>query len=324
MAPFRSSQSRGERTAQPIRRRLALGFLAVALLPVTLLGIGLYHQAWEDARREVWEKHRLLAQNLATPIKLYLDNHRQKLGMLAASLREGMPAHAAMEGALEEGEGFDILALVGPDGAVRSLVSRTDQLLEDPPRSLAGDPAMRRTDTTDGVAVSGVRRGPISGKPALVMAVPVETPDAGPGAVLLAELDRSVIERLRRTIRFGERGHSAIVDQNGRVVAHPNPDWRRQMKDISHWPVVHKMLEGKTGVAEFYSPFIDARMIAGYAAVPDYGWGIMVPQPRSEVAHQVWALLLPQLPLVLAGLALGVVLALLLSRWITRPIHQLA
>jgi diguanylate cyclase (GGDEF)-like protein len=323
MAPSRSSR-RGNRSPHPIRRRLALGFAVVALLPVSLLGAGLYAEAWEDARREVREKHRLLAENLATPVKLYLDNHRQKLDMLAASLSQGMPADAVLAQGLEQGGGFDALALAGPDGTLRSLATRPDRMLANPPQSLIGDPALRRGAASDGVAVSGVRRGPLTDRPALVMTLPVHLAGGQRGGVLVGELDRGLIERLRRTIRFGEQGHSAIVDHRGRVVAHPNPEWRQSMKDIAHWPVVQSMLAGRTGVAEFYSPYIEAPMIAGYAAVPDYGWGIMVPQPRSEVAQQVWALLLPQLPLVLAGLGLGVVLALAMARWITGPIHHLA
>lgn len=321
--PPHGSLPRRKASAPPIRRRLALGFLVVALLPVTLLGTGLYVQAWQDARREVWEKHRLLARNLATPVKLYLDNHRRKLDMLAASLGEGVDPAPALARTLHRGGGFDALAVAGPEGRVRNLAGRPGRSLE-PPQSLAGDPVLRRSGTTGGVVVSGVRRGPLTGRPALVMAVPVSLPGASRGGVLVGELDRGPIERLRRTIRFGERGHSAIVDHRGRVVAHPSEDWRRSMKDLSDWPVVQKMLAGETGVTEFHSPFIDAQMIAGYAAVPDYGWGIMVPQPRSEVASQVWALILPQLPMVAGALALAVVLALLVARWITRPIHQLA
>ena len=112
--------------------------------------------------------------------------------------------------------------------------------------------------------------------------------------VLLGELRTDLIEELRRTIRFGEKGHSAIVDKFGRVIAHPNPKWMEEMHDLSAQDLVQKMMRGESGVTEFYSPFLKEQMVAGYAAVPEIGWGVMVPQPKSEIERQVRALLYAQ------------------------------
>ena len=56
--------------SQPIRRVLIGGFLLVALVPLVFLGVKLYKLAWEQAWREITEKHQLLAQNLAQWRKL--------------------------------------------------------------------------------------------------------------------------------------------------------------------------------------------------------------------------------------------------------------
>jgi diguanylate cyclase (GGDEF)-like protein len=65
-------------------------------------------------------------------------------------------------------------------------------------------------------------------------------------------------------------------------------------------------------------------MVAGFASVPGIGWGIMVPQPKSEVEKQVYGLLRSHFIWALVGLVLAVILAITLVNWITRPINQLS
>jgi diguanylate cyclase (GGDEF)-like protein len=182
----------------------------------------------------------------------------------------------------------------------------------------------QKTLKTKGWSLSRVKPHPITGKPSIFMGQPVIDANGKMQAVLLGELRIDLIEQLRRKVRFGEKGHSAIVDQTGHVVAHPNPKWMAEMRDISDWPIVKQMMAGKTGVTTFYSPFIKADMVAGYAAVPGIGWGIMVPQPKSEVAAQVNGLMRSHIIWGLAGLLLAILLAIMIARWITRPLNQLA
>jgi diguanylate cyclase (GGDEF)-like protein len=143
--------------------------------------------------------------------------------------------------------------------------------------------------------------------------------------LLVGELKISVIEKMRAGISFGEHGHSAIVDQLGRAIAHPNPDWMNDsIKSLAKLHIVQAMMKGDTGVTEFYSPFKKESMVAGYTAVPVYGWGIMVPQPKSEVEAQIARVLRAELIWAMAGLFVAVIIGFSLARWITRPINQLA
>jgi len=51
-----------------IRVLVLMYFIAVALVPVSILGIKLYKAAWDNAWREIDEKHKVLAKNLSAPI----------------------------------------------------------------------------------------------------------------------------------------------------------------------------------------------------------------------------------------------------------------
>ena len=317
--------------SQPVHHLLLLSFILLALIPVSLLGVKVYQAAWDNAWREIDEKHRLLATNLASPIGIYVSDHRAILGLLAKSIKH-VPADAAgnaangrlLEMAVSHLKGFGALTLVGVDGRLRAVAG-----VEDKPASLSArlfeeETCFVNTRKTGKWSLSGVKRGPLSGKPTLVMSEAVRGEDGRMIGVLLGELRTNLIEELRRTIRFGEKGHSAIMDKFGRVIAHPNSKWMEDMHDLSKTDIMQKMMRGESGVTEFYSPFLKEQMVAGYAAVPEIGWGVMVPQPKSEIERQVRALLYAQFGWAFFGLLLAVGLAIWLARWITRPIDRLA
>ena len=315
--------------AQPVYRLLAVSFLLIALVPIGVLTFHVYHAAWGNAWREIYEKHRLLAMNLASPIRIYVNDHEAVLTMLAdqigAQSRTATPAFSqkVLNSTLRHMDGFKSLIHVGTNGSIRAISTRNDQGVYDK-RLFAHEKSFVITRDTGKKWLSDIKPSPISGEPTLILSTPVRDGRGKMTGVVLGELRVELIEKLRRNIRFGEKGHSAIVDRRGRVIAHPNPEWMAEMRDLSAWPVVQAMMAGQTGVTEFYSPFIKSDMVAGYASVPEIGWGVMVPQPKSEVAAQVRRLMASHIGWGLLGLGLAVILGFFLVRWITRPINRLA
>lgn len=309
-------------------RLILLVTLVVALVPVGFLGFHLHDAAWDNAWREIREKHQLLAQNLAAPIQTYVQDHRDMLELLADSigmmaLSDADRSRMFLEHSLAKLEGFKLLLLLSPEGKLLAGVpaqASTVKLKTD----YSSEKCFLVTRQSRQWSISRIKPHPVTGKPSIFMAQPVSGKDGELRAVLLGELRIDLIEQLRQQVRFGKKGHSAIVDQTGRVIAHPNPQWMAEIRDISDWPIIRQMMAGKTGVTSFYSPFIKADMVAGYAAIPDIGWGIMVPQPKSEVAAQVNELMRSNLLWGAIGVLLAILLGLVISRWITTPLNRLA
>lgn len=102
----------------------------------------------------------------------------------------------------------------------------------------------------------------------------------------LAPLSPRYLNKLQKSVAFGEKGHSMIVDQFGHVIAHPNAEWQASSKDASKISAVRRMMAGETGVQQFYSPALNTDMIAGFTFMPRTGWGVMVPQPVSELVNR--------------------------------------
>ena len=319
--------------SQPVHRLLVLGFLFIACVPVGFLAYKLYDEAWENARREIQEKHGLLATNLASPLSIYVNDHKNMLALLSddfsnsgdiLNVNNFDKIQAHLDKVLSHMEGVRSLSLISPLGEIYVVAQRPGQAAPVQSNVFSNETCFLKSRDTGAWALSGIKPSPISQDPTVILSQPVTEKDHSVSAVLLAELRIDLIEEIRKNIKFGEKGHSAFVDNFGKVIAHPNPQWMKEIKDLSNWEIVKLMQAGKTGVTEFYSPFIKEQMVAGYTSVPEIGWGIMVPQPKKEIEAQVYALIRSQFAWGGIGLILAFVLAIPLAHWITRPINRLA
>lgn len=111
-----------------------------------------------------------------------------------------------------------------------------------------------------------------------------------------------------------------LVDEQRHVLFHPDSD--RIGEEVDN-PVVDAVLRGESG-ASLVSNTTGADMLAGYAAVPHSGWGVVSQQPLSVPLSTLWNLMLQ----VVLGIIPMSLLGLLLLWWatsrISRPLSQLA
>ena len=144
------------------------------------------------------------------------------------------------------------------------------------------------------------------------------------GRLLLAPLSPRYLKQIQQSIAFGEKGHAMIVDSLGRVVAHPNSEWQEKSMDASKVSVVKEMIARKTGVAQFYAPPLKADMIAGYTFVPETGWGVMVPQPVSELISHARNVQHAGLIIAALSLMISIFISWKLSNLFSHPVRSLS
>ena len=315
--------------ALPVSKLILLVTILVALLPISILGYHIYHSAWEKSWREIREKHQLLAQNLAVPLGTYVEDHRVMLSMIAESVSMLRPhthlkINHLLQHSLDQSRGFKSLVLLDMQGKVQAYSSPGNRFSDQQLAKFADEKCYQKVLTTHEWAVSKMKHHPITNVPTMFMGTGLFDAQKQMVGVILGELRTDLIEDIRQRVKFGKRGHSAIVDQTGHVIAHPNPEWVAEIRDLSDWEIVQSMMAGKTGVTKFYSPFMKDNMVAGYASVPGIGWGIMVPQPESEVAEHVNDLMRSHIFWAAVGLLLAILLAIGISRWVTGPLNKLA
>ena len=316
--------------SQPIFRIQILSFLIVAFLPIIFVSINIYRVAWENQWNEIREKHQLLAENMASPILNFVTYYRNALSTLAENVPDVPDNPDALfkltNNTLKWYDDFQCIAIV--DNNKKIIVLAYD--------NASGNQATRRniinnnnaiynkTLKTGKAQISGITPGSVNSIPVIIFTQPIRDKENKVIGVLMAEVKTDEIVQVQKNIHFGKRGHSAIVDARGHVIAHPNPEWMKTMHDMSKLSIVKAMMAGKTGVMEFFSPFVKQSMVAGYTSIPDIGWGIMVPQPKSEVERQVNRIMESNYYWIVAGAVLAIVLAMLLIRWITKPINVLS
>ena len=314
--------------SQTINRSLLIAFIFTAIIPISFLAVKLYQAAWDNAWREIDEKHRLLAENLASPLQIYVNQHQSLLKLLAAELAEdGYDINSHHQATLFSNTlyaypNFHSLTWVTIHGDIIDSINQkySDVKLK---HNIATNRVFKKAISTKEISLGYFLHSPISNERSLVMVQPVASTEDKLHGLLVAEVNMGVIEKLQAAIKFGTMGHSAIVDERGFVMAHPNPAWAKEAKDLSKVSVVKLMMAGQTGTSEFYSPFVKDNMVVGYTSVPETGWGVMVPQPKGEVEEQVFALIYSQFKWGLIGLMIAIFLGLIFSRWITGSIDHL-
>lgn len=287
--------------------------VTVSLIPVVMFGLWPQSRALDNAVAEVAERHLLLARNLGSALTRY---HRDLVSTFAYVARNKVSGHP-MPGA------EDLLQALS-FRHVCVMNRRTGQVIGD--LALEGLPCPDRVP--EGRRVFFDR---IAEENKVVMSGVMSAPDGSPALFLLQRFGDNIAVGavatdyfidLAKAVSFGQRGHAAIVDRNGRLLAHPNPDWAREQRDLSSVDPVRRMMNGETGVTTFYSPAIEQDMIAGFTSVPLAGWGVMIPQPFAELEAEAASVRDHTLLVILAGTALAIAASWLLSTLITRPIAR--
>ena len=286
--------------------------LAVAVVPIIVFYNWVGRTSFENELKQVDENHLTIARNLSSTLSRFT-----------------VDAFAVFEFVLAEDTGsngytkllrkFDIcyVMLLDPEnqlvdgvrgGKEHEQVMPTAETIAELRGLAAAKPGQ--------IVVSGVRQH--NNKSHFFIAKQLED-----GNIAIAPWSANYVLKLQKSIAFGELGHSMMVDHNGLVVAHPNPEWQRINKDASKLSVVQAMLAGKTGVMQFYSPPMDADMIAGFTQVPETGWGVMVPQPIRELEARADTIQDAAFYISALVVALAAIVGLSFSRLLAAPIISL-
>ncbi len=290
--------------------------LVVSLLPVMILTIWVQRTALDREMSAVEEKHLLLARNLTGALKRYATDvkavflhttdvsEHHRFGPDVIRLARAVNILGVVK--LKRGGGVDSQLFgdrknFGPD-LLKALDHRIREARLKPNEVILSDVVTRFT-------------------PSPLIFLFRHRPDIG---TWVGAVDTTYIVKLQRSISFGEKGHACIVDRSGRVLAHPRKEWRLEPKDLSQVPPVMDMMNGKTGVSTFFSPAAQAEMIAGYAAVEQIGWGVMIPQPISELRDHVADIKRIAMLVGAFGVMITAMLSWLLSGRLASPISRLA
>lgn len=312
-------------------------FVFVLLLPVLFFIQSLFQNSWDQVEQKMLEKHQLISTALIEPFTLFVSTRQQSLLTLGQELnqlsndvsllihpeKKERRVQLILDRHQKSFGNFVALSYSSNSDSSVECISTADTShpdIEKPNYSTL--PLTKLAPIPGGVTtqdmLSPVFKSSINNKPVVLIRHEILNEHSIVDGMIYAEVSLDQVASICSRIDFGELGHCAIVDQTGHVVAHPKKEWVNDVKDLSKVSIVQKMLAGESGTTEFYSPALKADMVAGFSAIPALGWGVMIPQPKAELTKTLGSFRLN----TLIWLAFGVLVALLVSGFLTRKITQ--
>jgi GAF domain-containing protein/HAMP domain-containing protein len=160
-------------------------------------------------------------------------------------------------------------------------------------------------------------------EPYMTMAVAQSGRNAG---VTVAEVNLKLIWDVITAIKIGKTGYAYVVDDKGRLIAHPDISRVLRNTDLSALPQV-ATARGTPGASAEPAAIVrnldGHRVLSASAAIPRLGWLVFVEQPIGKALAPLYTTVLNTGLLLLLGLAVATLAGLLLARRMTGPIREL-
>lgn len=125
-------------------------------------------------------------------------------------------------------------------------------------------------------------------------------------------------------IHLGEKGYIFVVDENGRVIAHP--DWSVVIKAVNfktNPQVVRFINKWEGNNISSYKNENNIEVIGTYSVSKKTGWGIIAEQPAKEAYAQFYNLKNRLLALMAISLSFAVFLSVYIGWRLTSPLKEL-
>jgi adenylate cyclase len=308
------------------RRSLFVKYLITLFVAVVVpLIVAAASEAWfayRDHRVHLNEVLQLEARSAADRIQTFIDGIRDELGWAVQfPWTQGDDDRRRIDGLrlLQQVPAIVSLSLVDPTGTERVFVSRLSLNRAGRGADMSADPAVI------GARAGGVWYGPVhyrrDSEPYMRIAVAGNRTAAG---IVVADINLKLIWDVIAAVKIGDTGHALIVDDSGRLIAHP---------DIS------LVLRSGTGTDDFnrLKSVVSAANGSAVATIDDkgrpvvalsvhaanVGWTVIAQQPVLEAFESIRASLWRSLTLI----AIGTIFAAMLAYWLASrmwgPIRQL-
>jgi adenylate cyclase len=300
-------------------------FVTLFVAVVEPLMLGAASVAWlgyRDQRLHLNEVLQVESRSAADRMQTYIDGIRDQLGLAVQfPWIEGQDDRHRIDALrlLQQMPAVVSIALVDQTGTERVFASRLSLNRIGRGADMSEDPAVV------GARDSKVWYGPVryhhDSEPYMRIAVAGNLASAG---IAIADINLKLIWDVIAAIKIGDTGHALVVDDSGRLVAHP---------DIS------RVLRGGAGSGDFnrLRSVVDAAngsavvttgddgkpVVALSVRAANLGWTVIAQQPVLEAFESIRAALWRSLALIMIGAFLAFALAYWLAHRMSGPIRQL-
>jgi GAF domain-containing protein/HAMP domain-containing protein len=309
------------------RRRLFAKYAAafVGLVSLVLLINGALDVwfSYDEAKDAALRLQREKAEAAAQRIEAFIDEIERQIGWTTATQWASSPIDQRRfdySRLLRQVPAITELSQLDSHGHEQLRVSRLSM-------DVVGSDADYSTDPrfTEALAKK-VWFGPVyfrkESEPYMTMAVAQSGRNPG---VTVAEVNLKLIWDVITAIKIGKTGYAYVVDDKGRLIAHPDISRVLRNTDMSGLPqvIAARAAADAAEPAAIVRNLDSHRVLSASAAIPRLGWLVFVEQPIGKALAPLYTSVLNTGLLLVIGLFVAVLAGLLLARRMTGPIRVL-
>lgn len=300
-------------------------FITLFVAVVVPLMLGAATEAWfafRDNRLYLNEILQVEARSAADRIQAFTDGIRDQLGWVVQfPWKEGEDDRRRIDGLrlLQQVPAIVSLSLIDPSGTERVFVSRVSMNRTGQGADMSVDPAVV------GARANRVWYGPVhyrrDSEPYMRIAVAGNRAAAG---IVVADINLKLIWDIIARIKIGDTGHALIVDDTGRLVAHPDISLvLRSGAGADDFDRLKSEVSAANGSAITTTGEDGTPVVALSVRAANLDWTVIAEQPVLEAFESIRAALWRSLILI----GIGIVFAFVLAYWracrMWGPIRQL-
>ena len=162
--------------------------------------------------------------------------------------------------------------------------------------------------------------GKTSGKPALVLASALKNSGERAIGVLAIAMTLTDISEKIASSRIEQTGFAFLIDEFGKVIAHPNEAYTNKREDFSTHPAYLKLNPGQQTRVTFIE---NGKRVISMVTPIKQGWSLIVQQDYAEAFAEIEKSNRQAMIIFIATLVLALLVAFFVSRRLANPIRRL-
>lgn len=298
--------------------KLTIILLVVGVGPLLAFGLFMLEQQKASLSAESDRSMQVTAETISAQVNDWFDKNVRALraaaslpGMISMKREEQVSVLRAVQKA------YPWLYLVHTVGLDAFNVARSDDMpfADHSDRQYFKDLATGGKDLAWSVVI-----GKTSGKPALIIAVPIRNGGNMVG-VLIAATSIEETSKIVANWRSGQTGFAFLVDEGSYVLAHPRDDLVQTRKRLDAHPMVAAYrADNRPHLLKFVD---DGQDTLGYVRGNPAGWAVVVQQSQKELFAPLQSTLTITVVLLIGASLLVAGLCVAASRVLVRPIVEM-
>ena len=281
---------------------------------------------YRESVQSIWVLQREMAHGAAFKIQQFMQE-------IEKTMRASTQTQDIIEAGLTEAYRFQLNKLLKNAPAITTVValdangreqfkvSRVEMTRSEDLRSRATDPAF--LTAREGSSFFGPVYFLRESEPYTSIAVPIDRFAGEVAGVLIAEVNLKYIWDVVSQIQAGRSGYAYVVSTEGHLIAHPDISLVLKRPNLAELDQVQAALTGAPGPFAAQPNFVGQKVFAAYAALPDFGWLVLVERPATEAYGPLYSSLLRTGLLLFVGLGMAVLASLLIAFRVVRPLQAL-